>query len=93
MREFRECLRLQFGLGLDQSQVARSCSIAQATVHRYLKKAAAAGVSWPLPEDWDDDRLGNMISAWSGRNWRAAGIGAGRRRPALNPSFQRQADQ
>ncbi len=45
MRKIKEVLRLRFGLGLDQSQVARSCSIGQATVHRYLQKAVAAGLS------------------------------------------------
>ena len=46
---------------LDQDQIARSCSIGQATVHRYLKKAAAAGLSWPLPEDCDDRRLDELL--------------------------------
>jgi len=32
-------------LGLQQDQIARSCSIGQATVHRYLEKAAAAKVT------------------------------------------------
>ena len=54
MRKVKEVLRLRFGLGLQQNQIARSCSIGQATVHRYLEKAAAAGLSWPLPEDLDD---------------------------------------
>jgi hypothetical protein len=31
--------------------IARSCSIGQATVHCHLEKAAAAGLSWPLPEE------------------------------------------
>ena len=61
MRKIKEVLRLRFGLGLDQNQIARSCSIGQATVHRYLKKAAAAGLSWPLAEDWDDDRLERVL--------------------------------
>lgn len=61
MRKIKEVLRLRFGLGLDQSQVARSCSIGQATVHRYLEKAAAAGLSWPLPEDWDEARLEKLL--------------------------------
>jgi len=43
------------GLGL--RQIARSCSIGLATVHDYLQRAAAAGVTWPLGEDWDEDRL------------------------------------
>lgn len=62
MRKIKEVLRLRFSLGLKQSQIARSCSIGQATVHRYLQKAAAAGLSWPLPEDLDDRRLEELLS-------------------------------
>ena len=61
MRKIKEVLRLRFGLGLRQHQIAQSCSIGQATVHRYLERAAAAGLSWPLPEDCDDDRLGQLL--------------------------------
>src|SRR5215467_10693947 len=61
MRKVKEVLRLRFGLGLQQSQIARSCSIGQATVHRYLQKAAGAGLSWPLPEDIDDRRLEELL--------------------------------
>ena len=61
MRKVKEVLRLRFGLGLQQNQIARSCSIGQATVHRYLHKAAAAGLSWPLPEDIDDRRLEELL--------------------------------
>ena len=51
MRKITEVLRLRFGLGLGQDQIAQSCSIGQATVHRYLARATAAGLTWPLPED------------------------------------------
>ena len=61
MRKIKEVLRLRFGLGLHQDQIARSCSIGQATVHRYLEKAAAAKVTWPLPEDFDDRRLNDLL--------------------------------
>jgi transposase len=61
MRKIKEVLRLRFGLGLRQDQIAQSCSIGQATVHRYLERAAAAGLSWPLPDDCDDDRLGQLL--------------------------------
>ena len=68
MRKVKEVLRLRFGLGLQQNQIARSCSIGQATVHRYLEKAAAAGLTWPLPDDLDDRRLEEMLfSAAVGR--------------------------
>jgi transposase len=61
MRKLKEVLRLN-SLGLKQQQIARSCSIAQSTVHQYLKAAAAAGVRWPLPSDWDDRRLEEAVS-------------------------------
>jgi hypothetical protein len=57
MRKIREVLRLRFELGLAQDQIARSCAISQTTVHRYLERAAAATLSWPLPADCDDHRL------------------------------------
>ena len=61
MRKLKEVLRLH-SLGLKQQQIARSCLIAQSTVHQYLKAAAAAGVSWPLPADWDERRLQQVVS-------------------------------
>jgi predicted transcriptional regulator len=48
MRKFKEVLRLH-SMGLKQRQIAGSCAIAQSAVHEYLKAAAQAGVSWPLP--------------------------------------------
>jgi len=57
MRKLRELLRLRFELGLSQDQIARSCSISQASVSNCLKRARAAGVSWPLAEGWDEARL------------------------------------
>jgi len=57
MRKLKEVLRLRFELGLGQRQIARSCSIGQATVSEYLKRAQAASVGWPLPEGWDDGKL------------------------------------
>jgi transposase len=61
MRKIKEVLRLRFGLGLQQDQIARSCSIGQATVHRYLERAAAVGLGWPLPEDCDESRLNELL--------------------------------
>jgi len=61
MRTIKEVLRQRFGLGLRQEQIARSCSIAQATVHRYLERAAATGLHWPLPEGCDDAQLNALL--------------------------------
>ncbi len=60
-RQIKEVLRLRFGLGLGQDQIARSCSIAQSSVHRYLERAAAAGLTWPLPDQYDDRRLNQLL--------------------------------
>jgi len=57
MRKLKEVLRLRFELKLSQRQIARSCSIGHSTVYDYLKRAQAAGITWPLPEGWDDARL------------------------------------
>jgi transposase len=56
MRKLKEVLRLQ-SLGLSQHQIARSCSLSQSTVHEYVSAAQVAGVSWPLPENWDDSQV------------------------------------
>jgi transposase len=61
MRKIREVLRLRYDLGLLQQEIARSCSICQSSVHRYLERASAAGLSWPLPEDCDDRRLNELL--------------------------------
>jgi transposase len=56
MRKIKEVLRLH-KLGLGQREIARCCSIGQSTVHDYLKRAAAAGVEWPLPTELDDTQI------------------------------------
>jgi len=61
MRKIKDVLRLRFGMNLGQDQIARSCAIGQATVHRYLERAEAAGLKWPLPDDYDDRRLNELL--------------------------------
>src|SRR5579872_2731768 len=60
MRKLKEVLRLH-SLGLSQHQIARSCSISQSTVHQYVSAAQAAGVRWPLPDDWDEQRIEQAV--------------------------------
>jgi hypothetical protein len=57
VRKIKEVLRLRFELGLGLRAIARSCSIGLGTAHEYLQRAEAAGVTWPLREDWDEGRL------------------------------------
>jgi len=57
MRKTKEVLRLRFEVGLGLRQIVRSYSIGLGTVHEYLQRAQAAGGTWPLGEDWDEERL------------------------------------
>ena len=57
MRKIREVMRLRFELRLGYQQIGRSCSIAVSTVHKYLMRAEAAGLTWPLPEGWDEAQV------------------------------------
>ena len=57
MRKIREVLRLRYELKLSHQQIGRSCAIGVGTVHSYLNRAKAAGLGWPLGEQWDEARL------------------------------------
>jgi transposase len=57
MRKLRDVLRLKYECGLPQRAIAQACGIGLGTVTIYLQRAAAAGVTWPLPDDLDDAAL------------------------------------
>jgi hypothetical protein len=56
-RKLKEVMRLRFELHLVYQQIGRGCAIGVSTVHKYLKRAEAAGLTWPLPENWDEARV------------------------------------
>jgi transposase len=58
MRKIREVLRLKFGLGLKDREIARSCSIPRSSVANYVFRAKQAGLrAWPLVPDLEDEAL------------------------------------
>lgn len=57
MREIREVLRLKWERGYSDRQAALACRISRPAVQRYVERASAAGLSWPLPEGLDDAAL------------------------------------
>ena len=57
MRKVKEVLRLKWDCQKSNRQIAQSCSIAQSTVSDYLTRTKAAGLSWPLPTDLDEEQL------------------------------------
>ena len=61
MRKNKEILRLKYEAGLSARQIAQSLSLAHSTVGDLLRRAEAAGLSWPLPEGMDDTALQRLL--------------------------------
>ena len=57
MRKIKDVLRLKHEAGLSHDRIARTCGVAKGTVAKYVDRAQAAGLSWPLPADLDDAAL------------------------------------
>ena len=57
MNDITDILRHRHGLGLTRDQIAAAVGVSSGTVSHVLERAAAAGLTWPLPEDIDDDAL------------------------------------
>ena len=66
MRKVKEVLRLRWANGFSDRQIAHSCGIARSTVAEYLRRAEAAGLTWPLPEGLDEASLEQRLFAPSG---------------------------
>ena len=56
MRRVVSMLRLS-AEGLSARQIALSLGVARSTVAECVRRAAAAGIGWPLPEDLDETVL------------------------------------
>ena len=61
MRKIREVLRLKGGKGLSARQVAGAVHISPATVADIVRRASLAGLTWPLDEELDDERLEELL--------------------------------
>ena len=56
MRQLRHLLRLHHG-GVSAREIGRRLGVARSTVQDNLKRAAAAGLAWPLADNVTDDAL------------------------------------
>lgn len=61
MIKIRELLRLRFAAELSIRQIARSNGLSIGVVSKYIHRAQALGLSWPLPEDLSDQALQTMM--------------------------------
>ena len=57
MRNLREVLRLSFSAGLSIRKISASTKISVGSIQNLLKLAEKLDISWPLPDDWDDQTL------------------------------------
>jgi transposase len=61
MRKIKEVLRLKWDKGLSNRQIAKACGIGRPTVAEYLRRAADAGLAWPLPSGLDEVALEQQL--------------------------------
>jgi len=63
MRQVREVLRLKWACGLSDRKIAQSLRVSRPTVAEYVRRAQAAGLSWPLPDALDATALERRLFA------------------------------
>jgi transposase len=61
MRHVQEVLRLKWEQGLSARKIAQSLGISRPAVAEYVRRAQAAGVSWPLPDTYDEGALERLL--------------------------------
>jgi transposase len=61
MRKIREVLRLALGEELSRRQASAASGVPLTTVNDYLRRAASAGLKWPLPGELDDAGLEALL--------------------------------
>lgn len=61
MRKIIDVLRLKFEAGLSHERVAAATKISKGAVTKYVQRARAAGLGWPLPPDMDQVRLEALL--------------------------------
>ena len=55
--KIKDILRHRHDLALPRAQIAAAVGVSTGTVSHVLARAEAAGLSWPLPDDLDDEAL------------------------------------
>jgi transposase len=61
MRKIKDVLRLRHTAGLSYRQIAASLQIAYGAVVRYLQRAEAVGLGWPLPEGLREEEIEALL--------------------------------
>ena len=61
VRRIKEVLRLKYTLHKSQREISQACGVGKTTVQNYVRRAEAAGLGWPLPEELSEDDLWNRL--------------------------------
>lgn len=61
MRKIRDVLRLRLTGGLSIREISRSTKLSVGAIQKLLAKAADKDLTWPLPDDLDDNRLAQLF--------------------------------
>src|SRR5438045_9602046 len=73
MRKIREALRLTHALGMSRRLVGEATGIGKTAVGEYVRRAGAAGLTWPIPDEIDDAKLERrLFRRWIPRRSRRA---------------------
>ena len=57
MRKIRDVLRLTHALGMSRRLAGEATGIGKSAVGDYVRRAAIAGFSWPIPDEINDAEL------------------------------------
>ena len=74
MRQLRHLLRLHHD-GVSAREIGRRLGVARSTIQDNLKRAAAAGLAWPLADGVTDEALERQLFGRAGVDARPAAAG------------------
>lgn len=61
MRKIKEVLRLKFEAGLSHERIAAAVGVSKGAVTKYVQRALAVGLGWPLAPERDDAALEGLL--------------------------------
>jgi len=67
MRKIREILKLHYET-VSNREIARRLGVGAGSVSRYLARAKAANLSWPLADDWTNEKIYSVLFPTTSRN-------------------------
>lgn len=61
MQKLKDVLRLRYGAELSMRQIAASLQLSTGVVSKYISRAQAAGLGWPLPDGLSEAELARQL--------------------------------